>query len=88
MASEDSLNIDLVKTLDAGGNYIRLRGRSLFLTSNVDLKAQDAGKIAVSQTPTPRTSAAVVPASYYLYAADWPAKVLRFRPPVRKGAGK
>lgn len=46
-------------------------------------QAQDAG-----QTPTPRPSAAVAPASYYLYAAAWPAEVLRFRPPVRKGAGK
>lgn len=43
VASENSMNIDLVKTLDAGGGYARLEGRSLFLTSNVDPKAQRAG---------------------------------------------
>ena len=43
VATEDSLNIDHVKTLDAGGSYIRLEGQSLFLTSNIDLKAPKAG---------------------------------------------
>ena len=43
VAGEDSLNIAPVKTLDVGGRYIRLEGRSLFLTSNVDPKAQRAG---------------------------------------------
>jgi hypothetical protein len=39
----DRLNIDLVKSLDGTGGYIRLEGRSLFLTSNVNPKAQQAG---------------------------------------------
>ncbi|MCX7048984.1 MAG: hypothetical protein NTX50_26290 [Candidatus Sumerlaeota bacterium] len=42
-AGEDRLNIELLKTLDAKGNYVRLEGRSLFLTSSVDSKAQQAG---------------------------------------------
>jgi hypothetical protein len=42
-ASADSLNIDLLKLLDVGGQYIRLEGRSLFLTWTVDPKAQQAG---------------------------------------------
>jgi len=45
VAGEDSLNIEVLKTLDntIGGGYVRLEGRSLFLTSNLDPKAQRAG---------------------------------------------
>ncbi|MEI7729783.1 MAG: hypothetical protein WCO56_09430 [Verrucomicrobiota bacterium] len=43
LAGKDRLNIELLKTLDAKGSYIRLEGRSLFITSNVAPKAQRAG---------------------------------------------
>ena len=39
----DEANIDLVKTFAQGGRYIRLEGRSLFLTSNFNPKGQRAG---------------------------------------------
>ena len=43
VAGEDRLNVDLLKALDGRGGYVRLEGRFLFLTSNVNPKAQQAG---------------------------------------------
>ena len=42
-AGEDKMNIDLVRPLDGKGGYVRLEGRDLFLTSDVNAKAQQAG---------------------------------------------
>ncbi|HUW57770.1 MAG TPA: hypothetical protein VMZ92_14110 [Planctomycetota bacterium] len=43
VAGEDSMNVALIKSLDGRGGYIRLEGRFLFLTSDVNPKAQQAG---------------------------------------------
>jgi len=42
-AGGDRLNLEILKTLDGRGGYIRLEGQFLFLTSSVNRKAQQAG---------------------------------------------
>ncbi|KPL01531.1 MAG: hypothetical protein AMK75_04400 [Planctomycetes bacterium SM23_65] len=43
VAGEDRMNVDLLKSLDGMGRYICLEGQYLFLTSDVNRKAQQPG---------------------------------------------
>ena len=43
VAGADHVNLDMLSTLDGRGRYVRLEGRFLFLTSDVNRKAQQAG---------------------------------------------